>query len=86
MGTPSEVHFGLGDARKVDIEVEWADGSLQSLGGVPVDQTIDSVAVPEPCTLVLQLVALATLLGVRARSATPWSPRLPSANPAEGPC
>ncbi len=38
-GTPSEVHFGLGDAIAVDtLRVEWADGTVQVLTAVPADQ------------------------------------------------
>ncbi|MGH0034155.1 MAG: FG-GAP-like repeat-containing protein [Myxococcota bacterium] len=44
VGTPSEVHFGLGAAAQVDqLRVVWADGSETVLADVAVDQVIDVV-------------------------------------------
>jgi hypothetical protein len=33
-GSLTELHFGLGDAEKVDVEVRWPDGGTQKLGTV----------------------------------------------------
>jgi hypothetical protein len=32
------VHFGLGRAEKVDVEVDWPGGRVQRLAGVPANQ------------------------------------------------
>jgi hypothetical protein len=41
-GTPSEVHFGLGDAVEVGLlRVVWADGVEQTFRDVPADQLIE---------------------------------------------
>ena len=40
-GTPSEVHFGLGDAQSIDeLVVEWTDGTTSTYVDVPVDRAV----------------------------------------------
>jgi hypothetical protein len=42
------VHFGLGDADVVDLlRIEWPDGTIQLLAGVPADQHM-TVTIPPP--------------------------------------
>jgi len=39
------VHFGLGAAAMVDrLEIEWADGTVETLLDVPADQTLRRTA------------------------------------------
>lgn len=41
-GTPSEVHFGLGDATQVDrLTIRWADGTEQVFNNIAADQLIE---------------------------------------------
>jgi len=35
------VHFGLGDATRVDLEIRWPSGTLQILKGVAANQVIE---------------------------------------------
>jgi hypothetical protein len=37
----SRVHFGLGGAKEVDLEIRWPSGTVQELKGVPANQTIE---------------------------------------------
>jgi hypothetical protein len=35
------LHFGLGDAKKADIEIWWPSGARQRLSGVDVDRFLN---------------------------------------------
>ncbi len=35
------MHFGLGDATRVDLEIRWPSGTLQILKGVAANQVIE---------------------------------------------
>jgi hypothetical protein len=37
----SRVHFGLGEARSVDLEIRWPSGTIQHLKGIPANQIIE---------------------------------------------
>jgi hypothetical protein len=39
------VHFGLGEATRAEIQIQWPSGSLQKLGEVAADQRLDVVEV-----------------------------------------
>jgi len=48
-GTPSEVHFGLGDATQVNsLTIRWADGMEQTFSNIAANQIIEYVAPSEP--------------------------------------
>ena len=34
------LHFGLGDATHADLEIQWPDGTVQLLNGIPADQIL----------------------------------------------
>ncbi len=53
----TRVHFGVGDASAVDVEVWWPSGQTQRIEGVPVDQTLTIV---EPRMRLLGDAALGT--------------------------
>jgi hypothetical protein len=59
----NRLHFGLGSSDTIDsLSVYWPSGNEQHLAGVPADQVLTIIEVPEPGRLSLMLTALLALL------------------------
>ena len=75
-GTPSAVHFGLGEAHMVDtLRVVWADGVEETFAGVAADELLiieRAAAVPALSPWSIAAMAL-SILGIGAVASWHWS-------------